>query len=477
MAVELEDRVDAISHMSAIIGSTRGEPAMNIDLHFLLKLFRIWSQVQFFYIFQTLIVFKGGLSARYKKSIEEKGVVDETYDEDKMALFRVQGMNPNSMQAIQVDLVSLSSGNHLKIEMPLFISVASVPRWRMALCYLELNNFGTKMLQASSSLNSSYCYILQTGASVFTWIGNLSSTNDHDLLDRILELINPTWQPISVREGSEPDAFWNALGGKGEHPREKEIRRCIEDPHLFTCTFTEGDFKVKEIYNFTQDDLTTEDVLVLDCQREIHVWIGCHSNVKSKQEALGLGLKFLETDILVEGLSLETPIYVVTEGNEPPHFTRFFAWDPSKAKMLGNSFERKLALLKGRTPSTEAPRNSWKGNSRGSTPDGLRSKSVSSNGLRRSGSPAFSLSGSKLNSPSSNRGISETPIARKLFSESTPNQGSPTVETSSPSENVGLTQAYLSEEEFEEKFGMTKQAFYKLAKWRQNKLKLSLHLF
>jgi len=48
-------------------------------------------------------------------------------------------------------------------------------------------------------------------------------------------------------------------------------------------------FQVKEIYNYTQDDLITEDVLLLDCQREIYVWVGLHSAVKSKQEALNLG--------------------------------------------------------------------------------------------------------------------------------------------------------------------------------------------
>ncbi|KAK1589367.1 hypothetical protein Q3G72_033273 [Acer saccharum] len=241
-----EDRVYAISHMSAIVDSFRGEPVMA-------QVIQDKETVQFFLILQTLIVFKGGLSTRYKKFIAENGIVDETYDEKKVALFRVQGTSPNNMQAIQVD-------------------------------------------QASRSLNSSYCYILQTGTSVFTWIGNLSSSSDHDLLDRMIELINT------------------------EYPREKEIKGCIEDPHLFTCTFTEGYLK-----------------------------------------ALSLGVKFLETDILVEGLSLETPIYVVTEGYEPPLFTRFFTWDPSKAKMHGNSFERKLAILKGRTSSVEVPvRNSWK---------------------------------------------------------------------------------------------------------------------
>lgn len=273
-----------------------------------------------------------------------------------------------------------------------------------------------------------------------------------------------------------------------------------------------GDLKVKEIFNFTQDDLTTEDILVLDCCREIYVWIGCHSDLNSRQEALKIGWKFLETDILAEGLSLETPIYVVTEGHEPPFFTRFFAWDPSKAKMHGNSFERKLAILKGR-PSIEASvRNSWKAYSREFTPEGLRSRSVSSNGLQGSGSPIQSISSSKLNSSDRHRAFCETPTAWQLFSESTLDKDSPTAEPSSSSEStkvvlvngseagvssliysyerlrvdsrnpvIGIDvtkrEAYLSEEEFQEKFNMTKRAFYELPKWKQNKFKMSLHLF
>lgn len=46
--------------------------------------------------------------------------------------------------------------------------------------------------------------------------------------------------------------------------------------------------QVKEIYNFTQDDLTTEDVLVLNCHNEIYVWLGCHANVGGKEQALDL---------------------------------------------------------------------------------------------------------------------------------------------------------------------------------------------
>ena len=49
---------------------------------------------------------QGGLSTRYKRYITEKGIADDTYDEKKTALFRVQGTSPNNMQAIQVDQVS-----------------------------------------------------------------------------------------------------------------------------------------------------------------------------------------------------------------------------------------------------------------------------------------------------------------------------------------------------------------------------------
>ncbi|KAA3489670.1 villin-1 [Gossypium australe] len=431
----LEDRADAVFHMDAIVDSARGDPVMASFLFpsptlCVAQIAQNKEPLQFFLIFQTLIVYKGGISAGYKKFIAETGVDDDTYDEKKTALFRVQGTGPENMQAIQVDHVS-------------------------------------------SSLNSSYCYILQSGTSLFTWIGNLTSSKDHDLLDRMMELINPAWQPISVREGSEPDSFWSSLGGKTEYPREKEIKKFIEDPHLFKFTCTEGDFKVKEIYSFTQDDLTTEDVLVLDCHKEIYVWIGRHSTIKSKQEALNLGLKFLQTTILEEELSLEAPIYVVTEGHEPPFFTCFFEWDPSKANMHGNSFERKLATLKGKTLSgtcsfshsslfwisvglshtskerddvstkklsfflcmaksiiglrftdVVAPsRNALKPRSREATPDGLGSRSSSSNGWERSFSPASTVSGSHLKFSDNYSVSSPTPVARKLFTGSSPYQG------------------------------------------------------
>lgn len=39
------------------------------------------------------------------------------------------------------------------------------------------------------------------------------------------------------------------------------------------------------------------------------------------------------------------------------------------------------------------------------------------------------------------------------------------------------SQTYLSPAEFREKLGMPKDAFFKLPKWKQNKLKMAVQLF
>lgn len=50
-------------------------------------------------------------------------------------------------------------------------------------------------------------------------------------------------QPKSMREGNEPETFWDLLGEKSEYPKEKEMRKQIEEPHLFTCSYSSGNSK------------------------------------------------------------------------------------------------------------------------------------------------------------------------------------------------------------------------------------------
>jgi hypothetical protein len=47
--------------------------------------------------------------------------------------------------------------------------------------------------------------------------------------------------------------------------------------------------QIEEIYNFSQDDLLTEDIHVLDTHAEVFLWIGQCVDPKEKQNAFEIG--------------------------------------------------------------------------------------------------------------------------------------------------------------------------------------------
>jgi len=49
---------------------------------------------------------------------------------------------------------------------------------------------------------------------------------------------------------------------------------CRTLPILHSKFIFESIGQVKEIHHFTQDDLMTEDVFILDCHTSIFVWVG-----------------------------------------------------------------------------------------------------------------------------------------------------------------------------------------------------------
>ncbi|KAJ6853423.1 villin-5-like isoform X1 [Iris pallida] len=337
------------------------------------RLYEGKEPIQFFSIFQSFIVYKGGASSGYKKFVEENSSAEhEIYKEDGIALFRVQGSGPDNMQAIQVETVAYS-------------------------------------------LNSAYCYILHSGSTVFTWSGNLTTSEDQALVERQLDVIKPNMQSKPQKEGTESEQFWSLLGGKCEHPSQKIGKEQENDPHLFSCTYSKGNLKVTEIFNFSQDDLMTEDIFILDCHSDVFVWVGQKVDSKARSHALSIGEKFLESNFLMEKLSRETPLFVVVEGCEPPFFTRFFTWDYNKSLIHGNSFERKLAIMKnGVTPTVDKPkrRSSTSYGGRSSVPDkSQRSRSMSFSPERvrvRGRSPALTALAANFENPSA-RNISTLP--------------------------------------------------------------------
>ncbi|XP_062226637.1 villin-4-like isoform X2 [Phragmites australis] len=473
-----EERVSAMSLASKMVQAAKFQAVQA-------RLYEGKEPLQFFVIFQSFQVFKGGLSSGYKNFVAQNGIDDDTYSEAGLALFRIQGSGSENMQALQVDAVA-------------------------------------------SSLNSSYCYILHNGNTVFTWTGNLTTSLDHDLVERQLDVIKPNLPSRSQKEGRETDQFWELLGGKSKYSNQKVGRERESDPHLFSC------------------------ILSKDCRSDVFVWVGQEVDAKVKSQAMDIGEKFLVLDFLMENLSRETPIFRVSEGCEPQFFTRFFNWDSTKSLMHGSSYQRKLAIVKGgATPSSDKPKRrtlAFSGRSTGQDKS-QRPRSMSTSPERprvRGKSPAFTALTSAFENPSTRNLSTPPPAIRKLFPKSgAPDQSkrspklsaisaltssfegpmksiipksvkaSPeqekaiqeegatsdgdvkeneqegdegrtiypyerlitTAEDPTPDIDVTKREAYLSSAEFREKFGMARVAFNKLPKWKQSKLKSDLKLF
>ncbi|XP_029126782.1 villin-3 isoform X2 [Cajanus cajan] len=535
-----EDQRMAIRLANTMFNSLKGRPVQGC-------IFDGKEPPQFIALFQPMVVLKGGLSSGYKKFISDKGLPDETYTAESVALIRISATSIHNNKVMQVDAVA-------------------------------------------ASLNSTECFVLQSGSAVFTWHGNQCSLEQQQLAAKVAEFLRPGVPLKHAKEGTETSAFWFAVGGKQSYTNKKVTNDIVRDPHLFTFSFNRGKLKLDEVYNFSQDDLLTEDILILDTHAEVFLWIGQSVDPKEKQNAFEIAQKYIDKAASLEGLSPQVPLYKVTEGNEPCFFTTYFSWDHAKAMVPGNSFQKKVSLLFGIGHHVEEKSN---GSSQGgprqraealaalnnafnSSPE-TTSSLGKSNGLNQGGArqraealaalnSAFnSSSGTKVYAPratgrssGSQRAAAVAALSSVLTAEkkkpspeteSSPvgSSSSPVVESSNfdtksesaPSETEAVEEvaeaketeevapetgtngdsepkqenvqdgndsensqnffsyeqlktksgsvvsgidlkrreAYLSDKEFESVFGMSKEAFSKLPRWKQDMLKRKVDLF
>ncbi|KAL8142713.1 hypothetical protein V2J09_015745 [Rumex salicifolius] len=149
-------------------------------------------------------------------------------------------------------LGGLSSGSKLAVK-----ALGVEPYTIDGVALIQIFGISTHNSRAvAASLNSYECYILQTGTSTFIWQGNQSPFEQ---------------QQLAV--------------------------------------------KVEEIYNFTQDDLLTEDTLILDTHADVFVLVGHTVDPKEKQKAFEMGEKYIALAASLEGLPQQVPLYKITEGN------------------------------------------------------------------------------------------------------------------------------------------------------------------
>lgn len=107
---------------------------------------------------------------------------------------------------------------------------------------------------AAHNLNSGDTYLVVTPglAMAYLWKGAGSNEEEEHMGGHLLESLVKCEGKQQLEEGQEPDEFWEALGGKAEYLKHKDLRVVPGfEPRLFNVSNALGVLFVKEVPNFT----------------------------------------------------------------------------------------------------------------------------------------------------------------------------------------------------------------------------------
>jgi hypothetical protein len=303
--------------------------------------------------------------------------------------------------------------------------------------------------EQSSSLSSGDVFILETPEQLYLWLGKGCSGDERDFTHKIRTSIKNT-EPELVTEGSEPAEFWKALGttpdvGPTSYAKVEVEDTPEADPRLFQCSDARGYFWAEEIFDFDQADLIEDDVMLLDTWREVFVWIGEGAKDNERKEAMELAKKYVGDAAEVTGRGVDDVVFlVIRQGIEPVNFTcHFLGWSDDKWR-AGKTYEEMKAELEASNPAEAAAM----------------------------GAPA------SFDSELAKVTVGAVKYSYEIMMNGEKVNGEYTDPPTWP-ESLDLTQKelYLADEEFESVFGVSRQDFAKLPKWKQLNKKKTLKLF
>ena len=176
----------------------------------------------------AMVVHDGGVASGFTNRADA-----DSFDTDGVSLYHVHGSTPLDTRAIQV-------------------------------------------AEVAGSLNSGDVFVLLTPSTTYVWHGRLANEQERKAGDMIANTIRPARSnPLEhTAEGEEPAGFWAGLGGKGEYAQIKAAGKAeLPEPRLFQMSNALGYFRVDEVFNFSQCDLLSDDVFMLDTYGELFVWV------------------------------------------------------------------------------------------------------------------------------------------------------------------------------------------------------------
>ena len=140
------------------------------------------------------------------------------------------------------------------------------------------SHFNIKAIQVEfqpSSLNSNNVFIVCSNSAYFVWCGKASTGDERETAKSLIMGLKK--DPEIVIESQEKENFWNALGGKQPYYTDKRppvLSQSAQIARLFEVLNENGKLIVQEIFEFSQEDLNINEIMILDVWEALFVWIG-----------------------------------------------------------------------------------------------------------------------------------------------------------------------------------------------------------
>ncbi|XP_076985927.1 villin-like protein isoform X2 [Tamandua tetradactyla] len=346
------------------------------------------------------------------------------------------------------------------------------------------NTKTTEVPARASSLNSSDIFLLITDSICYLWFGKGCSGDQREMARTVTTAISKK-NKETVLEGQEPLCFWEALGGRAPYPSNKRLPEEVSSfqPRLFECSSQEGCLVLTEMMFFSQEDLDKYDIMLLDTWEEIFLWLG-EAASEWKEEAVAWGREYLRTH--PAGRNPAMPIVLVKQGHEPPTFTGWFqAWDPYKwtnsqsyAEEVEGSMGEVSAMSRITAEVNHFQLSHWPADGR-TGPVALQALK----GSQESSENELEL-GPKVGSSSTSTSTSTSTSSCYSSTSSVINGGLPreqlmhqAAEDLPEGVDPARKEFYLSDSDFQDIFGKSKEKFYSMAKWKQQQEKKQLGFF
>ncbi|KAL7936314.1 hypothetical protein V8C35DRAFT_297496 [Trichoderma chlorosporum] len=215
----------------------------------------------------------------------------------------------------------------------------------------------------TASLCAGFAYLITHSGNCYLWKGKGSDVDELSCARLIGMDLTVTGQLIEYDEGSEPDFFWDMMGG-GSKPHSADHWRLKPsygkyNGRLF-CADVESRQKIFEISPFNQADMSTFNIYILDAFFEMYIIVG--SQAQSQYASFRTALDFAQ-EYAVLAASMEDrpfiPISTVVLEGVPRDLKRVFRkWTDERCPTLLQNPSSEAGLKRGRSlrvvPLTQA---------------------------------------------------------------------------------------------------------------------------